>query len=307
MSLLGEVAPLIAPLLGEQALFRLTSSSNELRALQGLPLDLASRCACASGVGAALHAARPRLTHREGLSPESNGWPDAAWPRQRAFWKRAPLAASKPFDRLAAATRARRRVGPRPVARCAVRRPRDTRAAQVCRANRRGAARRGAAVALPRAAQSHCAHRPGAALLRRGVLAAGEPRAAGLPPAARRGEPWRAAGARGGAPHVCMRSIRPPPHHSRRVAHPLATLRRLAARREQLRRPGGPLAPGQLRPAAAAARHGLHQAALRRRAGALQGAAHRLLHRLREPAGRGAPRRVRRATHAPPRPVQCRA
>ena len=156
------------------------------------------------GVGAALHAARPRLTHREGLSPESNNWPDAAWPRQRAFWKRAPLAASKPFDRLAAATRARRRVGPRPVARCAVRRPRDTRAAQVCRANRRGAARRGAAVALPRAAQSHCAHRPGATLLRRGVLAAGEPWTAGLQTAARRGQPWRAASARGGAPHRHM-------------------------------------------------------------------------------------------------------
>ena len=40
---------------------------------------------------------------------------------------------------------------------------------------------------------------------------------------------------------------------------------------------------------------------------ALHGAAHRLLHRLREPAGRGAPRRVRRAPHAPPRQVQRRA
>jgi hypothetical protein len=40
MSLLGEVAPLIAPLLGEQALFRLTSSSKELRALHNMPLDL---------------------------------------------------------------------------------------------------------------------------------------------------------------------------------------------------------------------------------------------------------------------------
>ena len=48
MSLLGEVAPLVAPLLGEQALFRLTSSSKELRALQGLPLDLTGRCARAS-------------------------------------------------------------------------------------------------------------------------------------------------------------------------------------------------------------------------------------------------------------------
>lgn len=48
MSLLGEVAPLIAPLLGEQALFCLTSSSKELRALQGLPLDLTGKCAHAS-------------------------------------------------------------------------------------------------------------------------------------------------------------------------------------------------------------------------------------------------------------------
>ena len=48
MSLLGEVAPLIAPLLGEQALFRLTSSSKELRALHNMPLDLTGKCACAS-------------------------------------------------------------------------------------------------------------------------------------------------------------------------------------------------------------------------------------------------------------------
>ena len=48
MSLLGEVAPLIAPLLGEEALFRLTSSSKELRALQGLPLDLTGRCTSTS-------------------------------------------------------------------------------------------------------------------------------------------------------------------------------------------------------------------------------------------------------------------
>mmetsp|Transcript_32327 Transcript_32327/g.82387 ORF Transcript_32327/g.82387 Transcript_32327/m.82387 type:complete len:245 (+) Transcript_32327:179-913(+) len=212
-------------------------------------------------VGGAVLAAWPRLAHAQG-SPESNGWPD--------------IAAPEPLDRLAAATRARRRASPRPDARRAVRRPRDSRAARVRRANGRGAARRGAAAPLPRAAQGYCSHRPSAALLRCGVLAASEPRVAGLPPAARRGEPGRAAGAR-------------------------------RARREQLRRPGGPLAPGQLRRAAAAARDGLHQAALPRRAGALHGAAHRLLHGLREPAGRGAPRRVRRAPHAPPRQVQRRA
>ena len=88
-------------------------------------------------------------------------------------------------------------------------------------------------------------------------------------------------------------------------AHPL--LWRVAARREQVHRPRGSLASGRLRPAAAPPRHGLHEAAPRRRAGALRRATHRLLHWLREPAGCGATRRLRRAPHAPPRPVQRRA
>ena len=139
------------------------------------------------GMETALHAARPPLAHREG----------------HYSGQCAHLAAPESLDHLAAPPRARRRVGPRPIARRAVHRPRDTRAAQLCR-DRRRATRCGAAAALPRAAQGHRADRRGAALRGRGVLAAGEPWTAGLQTAARRGQPWRAASARGGAPHRHM-------------------------------------------------------------------------------------------------------